>query len=93
MGDGLRKLHGEAEVRSGAARPALPGFALMWTVEAGVDLNTIEALGGAFEVCAGFRKVLSMLLRQRPAGSADADGAQRYRRFGLSLIHLWLDAS
>ena len=93
VGDGLRKLHGEAEVRRGAARPALPGFALMWTVEAGVDLNTIEALGGAFEVCAGFRKVLSMLLRQRPTGSADADGAQRYRRFGLSLIHLWLDAS
>jgi hypothetical protein len=36
---------------------------------------------------------LSVLLRQRPAGSADVNGAQRCRRFGVSLIHLWLDAS
>ena len=93
VGDDLGQFHREAEIRRCGARPAFPGFALMRPVEAGVDLNTLEALGAAFEVCAGFRKVLSMLLRQRPTGSADADGAQRYRRFGVSLIHLWLDAS
>jgi len=75
--DGLWKLDGEAEVGRGAVRPSLPGFALVRTVEAGVDFDTVEAVCASLEVCAGFGKVWSVLLRQRPSSGADSSGARR----------------
>ena len=50
MRDGLGNLYGKPEVRWCCVGPALPGFEHVRAVEAGVDFDTVEALGVADEV-------------------------------------------
>jgi hypothetical protein len=50
VGDGPGEFDGEAEVGRGGGGPALPGFAVVGAVEAGVDLYAMEAVGVAVEV-------------------------------------------
>lgn len=93
VGDGLGELHGKAEIRRRAGGPALPCFALMGAVEAGVDLDAVEAVRAALEVRALGRKVMSVRARQSPTGGADAENLTGWMSARRSLLHLCLDAS
>ena len=83
MGDGAGNLDGEAEVGRRGVGPALPGLAQVGAVEAGVDLDAVEAVGVALEVGelvgSGWRKGGCVVLGEGPAGSADVDVAERGR--------------
>lgn len=72
--DGLWNLYGETEIGWGAGCPTLPGFQLVWTMEARINFDAVETVRAPLEVRAFCRKVLSVLLWQRPPCSADADG-------------------
>ena len=77
VGDGLGKFDGEAEVGGRGGGPALPGFAHVGAVEAGVDFDALEAMGVALEVgelgVAGRGEVGRVVFGERPAGGADVD--------------------
>ena len=70
VGDGAGEFYGEAEVGRCGGGPALPGFAHVRAVEAGVDFDAVEAVGVALEVgefCfAGRRKGVRVVFGEGP---------------------------
>jgi len=80
VGDGAGKFYGEAEVGGRGGGPTLPGFAHVRAVEAGVDLDAVEAVGVALEVgelgVSGWRKGEGVVFGEGPAGGADVDVAE-----------------
>ena len=73
MSDGLGQFYGEAKFIGRGRGPALPGFALVGAVEAGVDLHAVERLCVAVEVGALGRELFGDLPGERPAGGTDAE--------------------
>ena len=77
MGDGAGHLYGEAEVIRRGGGPAFPGFTQVRAVEAGVDLDAVEAVSVALEVgevgVSGRGKRVGVLFGEGPAGGADMD--------------------
>ncbi len=90
VSDGLGEFDGEAEVIGRGCGPALPGFAQVRAVEAGVDLNAMEAVGVALEVrevgVSGRGKGGRVVLGEGPASGADVDVAEG-GRVGWSGFH------
>ena len=83
VGDGLGEFDGEAEVGGRGRSPALPGFAHVGTIEAGVDLYAEKAVSVALEVgefcVSGWRKGVGVVARKCPAGGADVDVIEQGR--------------
>lgn len=81
VGDGFGEFDGEAEVGWRGGGPALPGFALVRAMEAGVDLDGVEAVGVALEVgevgVAGWGEVVGVVAGEGPAGGANVDAGGR----------------
>ena len=77
VSDGAREFDGEAEVGRRGDGPALPGFAHVGAVKAGVDFYAMEEVGVALEVgevgVSGWGKGVGVVLGERPAGGADVD--------------------
>lgn len=92
VGDGLGKLSGKAEVSGSRGGPALPGFALVGAVEAGVDFDAGEPVGVTLEVSEVVgtwrREVVGVRFGEGPTGGADVDvelGRHRADRFHKDL--------
>jgi len=83
VGDGLGELDGEAEVGRRGGGPALPGFAQVGAVEAGVDFDAVEAVGVALKVgefgVAGCGEVVGKVFGEGPAGGADVEVGEGWR--------------
>jgi hypothetical protein len=83
VGDGLGELDGEAEVRRRGGGPALPGFALVRAMEAGVDFYAMDEVGVALEVgeflVAGGWKEVCVVAGEGPAGGADVEVVEGQR--------------
>jgi hypothetical protein len=74
VGDRFWNFDGEAEVVGGGSGPALPGFAQVGAVEAGIDLGAAQDGGVALEVSSCGGKVVRVLRREGPASGADVEG-------------------
>ena len=88
MGDGFGEFDGEAEVVGGGCGPALPGFAEVGAMEAGVDFDAVEGLGVALEVGAFGGEETGVWDGKGPAGGADVD-VKRYGELGEGRLHGW----